>query len=244
MKAKEKSSLQDQEYEFPYHHLPTLEKGGIKLYRGLKWGLDYLSYIHFVKKKILEIKPERLLDIGCGDGRLISEIKEEVEIVEGVDISRRAIDFARAFNPGIKFYCKDFRQIDKKYNLVVLMETLEHISNSDIPKFVESIARKLHKNGKLILTVPSKNKPLIPKHYRHYDLNTIKNQLSSNFKIIEYYFLNKVNLLKIFKNFLWNSFIIIDLSLYQHWIWKIWKKYGYKATPSSGARIVVIAEMK
>jgi hypothetical protein len=77
--------IQASQYEFPYHYLPHFSANGTpRLHRYLAWGLDYLTYTSFVVEQIRQISPRSLLDIGCGDGRLINVVKTFVPQVSGL----------------------------------------------------------------------------------------------------------------------------------------------------------------
>lgn len=44
--------------------------------RNLSWGYEYLSYLNFVLEKASQIGFKSLLDVGCGDGRLLYELRQ------------------------------------------------------------------------------------------------------------------------------------------------------------------------
>ena len=57
--------LQESEYRFPYHYLPSFsEHGFLRLYRQLTGGLDYMTYTTFISDLIRQRRPESLLDVG------------------------------------------------------------------------------------------------------------------------------------------------------------------------------------
>jgi len=69
----DKFALQDQAYEFPYHHIPYFEPGsgaGIHV-RRLRWGLEYLCHLRHLAEVIAGLQVSSVLDVGCGDGRLL-----------------------------------------------------------------------------------------------------------------------------------------------------------------------------
>lgn len=94
------------------------------------------------------------------------------------------------------------------------METLEHIPPKNIPKILNKLYDLLKENGTLILTVPSTNLPLQPKHYQHFSESKINLLLKPRFKVSSiigyskvgpkrkiFYFLQRIALiLYLFKN--------------------------------------------
>ena len=58
---------QEEDYNFPYHHLPQLNNGFWSF--GISWfhSLDYLTLLEFILSKIKEKNANKILDFGCGD---------------------------------------------------------------------------------------------------------------------------------------------------------------------------------
>lgn len=174
---------QEEQYLFPYHYSDlfcTEDR--------LLWEVDRRSLLTQVKNIILAFEGRKILDAGCGDGRLCYELcKEKVKVI-GVDYSQRAIKFAKAFNPKTKFYVDSLESftIPIKFNQIILMETLEHIDPNNIDLVINNLKKHLTNRGRLIITVPSILTPLknYPKHYQHFTQNSLKNVLALHFKSI------------------------------------------------------------
>ena len=93
-----KYAMQEIEYEFPYHHVPYLENGTTpRLSRSMGWGMEYLCYTHHVVGLVGELHPRSILDVGCGDGRLLS-LLAGTERRLGIDLSERAVGLANSFS--------------------------------------------------------------------------------------------------------------------------------------------------
>lgn len=101
-------------------------------------------------------KFNRVLDAGCGDGRLAKLVKDRWGAeVYGVDVSRKGVELARGF--GIKAKVAD---ISKKipfannfFDLVICTETIEHVADPD--SLLKEIHRILKPDGTLLLTTPN-----------------------------------------------------------------------------------------
>lgn len=142
-----------------------------------------------VKKRGLE---GRALDIGCGDGRFCFELAKMGFEVEGIDISKRALSFARIFVPNGRFLCEDITNPSKnflaknrdKFDLVLFIETLEHIVPSKHLKALKNTNILLKKGGLLIISVPSTLMPKPEKHFKHFSKREITKLLKkANFLI-------------------------------------------------------------
>lgn len=246
MAMRKKFALQEQEYEFPYHYLPRIEDGNsILLHRYLEWGLDYMTYMRFVVDLIRQSSPKSLCDVGCGDGRLLNMIESFVPDSVGIDVSKRAISLARAFNPSIEIVHGDVSELSRTFQWITLIEVLEHIPDAEMAGFVANVSRIMDPGGYLLITVPTVNVPLHPKHYRHYNLEILKATLQSRFQIEQHWWLYKTGLLeKVLRNLLVNRVFVLNLSLARRLIWQIHKRLGYTANTSNGAHLVCIARLR
>jgi len=200
-----KQKFQEERYIYPYHYI-TIASAEFKLI----WGIESDLRHEYLKNKIIAIKPKTILDVGCGDARLFYELKgwskrNKVKLI-GVDYSKNAIRFAKAFNPSATFYARDATDLNltRKSDLILFIETLEHIKPKEINKVLKGISKQMHRNSKLIISVPTKNVPLQKKHYQHFTPESLKKTLSSNFKVNNMEGLNesgvKYSLFKLFKH--------------------------------------------
>ena len=100
----QKFLAQDNLYYFPYHYLPSkIANNIIKPFKVYHWLYDYILMIDFIKSKMFNLPSSNILDFGCGDGRLLFELKSYKENKYfGYEISKRANMLFNAFNPEIK----------------------------------------------------------------------------------------------------------------------------------------------
>jgi len=178
----EKQTFQEDEYSFPYHYMDLKSE-----YYKLIVNIDNLNLLDVVINMLRPFKGQLILDIGCGDGRLCYELKNNnVEIV-GVDFSEQAIRFAKAFNPGVEFFVQDIEQLNLPYQFdqIVLMEVLEHFMPSKIPLILRNISNLLKDDGKLLITTPSTNLAIESKHYQHFTKESLQATIEQYFNILE-----------------------------------------------------------
>lgn len=236
--------IQAQQYAYPYHYLPDVNDSGlVTIFRSLKWGMEYLTYMTFVRDLITdELRAESVLDVGCGDGRLSDMVQDRVERVVGCDLAEQAILFARAFNPHLEFYLDDVQNIPGHFDVTTLIEVMEHIPDEQYPEFVEKVAAKTKPGGKLIVSVPTTNLPLNKKHFRHYTLALLQRQLAPAFAIERHWFLVKQGwVLTCLRLMLQNRAVIVMVGPWRRLVWRLHKRFSYMASAGNGEHLVVIA---
>lgn len=177
---KSRFELQAEQYQFPYHFLVDLEQETFG--KSLGWGLDYFTYMKKVAALAAKYVEADLLDVGCGDGFLLHHLARQgligpgVEAV-GIDIDEKPIKFAQAFAheyPNVSYLAEDIANYDRTFGLITAVETFEHIPDDQIDAFTGHIDRLLRAGGRLIVSVPSKTRPVLEKHHRHYDLDLLR----------------------------------------------------------------------
>ena len=100
-------------------------------------------------------KSGRLLEIGCGRGELLKRLKNSFD-VEGIDISRLAIDSASnsISRNRLSVLNIENKDIKGKYDIIIAFDLLEHLRNPI--KIIDKIKRALNKGGIFIFSVPNK----------------------------------------------------------------------------------------
>lgn len=97
---------------------------------------------------------ERVLDVGCGNGRLLDLLKDIRVQYLGVDFSENLIAEAKAKHPGAQFKVLDINELDKldeRFDVVSCVSVLNHFPLEDQKKIVEKISSVLRPNGYLLL---------------------------------------------------------------------------------------------
>ena len=248
MKLTSQQENQEHDYSFPYHYLD------LKLEDQRLNAIEYLHYLQKIKEKIQPFYGQKILDIGCGDGRFIYELKHEFVTLVGLDYSEQAIRFARAFNPEILFYTLPLENLPTKetFDVIVLMEILEHIPQKDIPHFLKHVRKHLKKDGKIILSVPSIHMEQPKKHYQHFTAESIQATLDTSFTVLDIQGHGKIGfkrtlfyalrlLVQIFYP-LQNTFSLIRSFIPS--LQNFYKKHLEKADVHHSLRFIIVAEPK
>ncbi|HUQ79563.1 MAG TPA: class I SAM-dependent methyltransferase [Gemmatimonadaceae bacterium] len=176
-----KLNRQADPYTFPHHHLPHFDAhGGATAIRSLSRGLEYLCCLRHLSLLIEELDASSLLDVGCGDARLFQMLPPNVTRRLGIDLSERAIAFARAFNPRDEFRVGSADAVREQFELVTAVDVLQHIPDDGVSGFLRSVDARVAPGGHAIIAAPSVVLPLDAKHFRHYDERVLRNQVKES----------------------------------------------------------------
>ena len=110
--------------------------------------MDLVGNIGEKKRKILRLagveKFESVLDIGCGDGKIVSSLK--IPNYTGVDISRKALSLSKKLRPESKFFHYKDKQNINPADMVICLDVLIHQDSyggyKDVIKFATNKAKK------------------------------------------------------------------------------------------------------
>jgi|CXWL01.1.fsa_nt_gi SAM-dependent methyltransferase len=110
-----------------------------------------------ISRRVAALAPDRMLDVGCGDGRLAREIKHVLPrvVVHGCDLSVAALNRAEGLD---RRYAVDLNvdrlpEPDGSLDLVVASEVIEHVI--DPGRAVAEFHRVLRPGGHVLITVPN-----------------------------------------------------------------------------------------
>lgn len=183
--------IQDAEYRFPYHYIVAFGDGHFSQTVSDTWGANYAAAAEYVLAQVGAKRRRAIVDIGCGDGRLARELalRFPSTAVRGIDYSERAIGLARAMNqdlPTLEFIAADVTRGDhaRSHDCATLVEVLEHIPPEQASAFLAGIGQLLQPGADLFVTVPHANKPLEPKHFRHFTIDGLVAELGAHFDVV------------------------------------------------------------
>jgi SAM-dependent methyltransferase len=187
----EEKKLQEEQYQYPYHYIPEREETGFTQTQHWSWGFRYLGGMKVVLDRLQNMSFESLIDIGCGDGRFLRELRghyPETRLL-GIDYSIQSIRLARAMNPNLDFEVRNIldNPKSKKFQIATLIEVLEHIPPENVEKFAQRVRSALVPEGHVILTVPHVNKSLNKKHYQHFDKSSLEGILHPFFSDLKFF---------------------------------------------------------
>jgi SAM-dependent methyltransferase len=117
--------------------------------------LPYETYL-FQDESGKELKPydSRVVDFGCGPGRMIPRAKNFFKTVDGIDISEYAIEYAREHQKGSTFFVSSGIDVGdapiNTYDLIYSTICIQHIPVRTIRKNILAGFKSLLKDGGIV----------------------------------------------------------------------------------------------
>lgn len=164
-------------------------------YLGARYSLSgacHLARYYWVKKYV---KGKKVLDAGCGSGYGDNILAKEAKKIVGIDISEKAILYARKkySRSNISFLVGDLtKKIDlsERFDVIISFDVLEHIKNAD--RYIKALVNYLDDNGTLIIETPNALVQKIysvgdnPFHFKEYSPKELKDLVSPYFDEVEF----------------------------------------------------------
>ncbi|HKZ44198.1 MAG TPA: class I SAM-dependent methyltransferase [Anaerolineales bacterium] len=120
------------------------------------------KHVNWIHALVLDKKPARILDLGCGPGLYSLRLAKMGHTCVGIDFAPAAIEYARAeaarVNTNCTFLLDDFIKADYgvSYDLVMMVfSELNTFDSTEIKNILEKSYKALAKGGKLLIEAPS-----------------------------------------------------------------------------------------
>lgn len=134
------------------------------MFHGCMQLVEFLSSSEFT---INELGSKKILDYGCGTGRLARLLALAGGTVDGYDPTEECI--AEAMNEEKlvevtkrkpRIFTSDLSKLGKNYDIILAVNVLEHLTQSEFDEAIENITALLKEGGVCFLWVPVKGTPL------------------------------------------------------------------------------------
>ncbi len=109
--------------------------------------------------KLINLKgSEKILDIGCGDGKITADIAKNLTTgsIIGLDLSQEMIEFAKTkhFQKNLSFFLQDVQEINfiNSFNIIFSSFSIQWIKNKKL--LFQKISKALLPTGQFIATIP------------------------------------------------------------------------------------------
>ncbi len=108
----------------------------------------YRHYLRLLKD--FEIKD--ILDVGCGNGRMLELLNKEGYSTKGIDLSAKMVKIAKA--RGLNVEHKAISKITKKYDAIIAVaDVLNYMDRKTLKKFLNCIKNSLKQGGIFICDI-------------------------------------------------------------------------------------------
>jgi len=157
------------------------------------------NFIKFILKQKRLNKNSKILDIGCGRGKIIGNLKKKLKLKNkplGIDLVDHKDKHKR-----IRFIKIDakkfFLQNNDKFDLILIKQTIHMINLKEIKLLINNCKKNLKNNGKILIF------SLDPNNFEFPTFNLMKKKLLESFKNDQKIFnlLNRLSLSKKPKKF-------------------------------------------
>lgn len=121
-------------------------------------------YRWYTRDWLPESRDARVLDVGCGSGQFLWFLRRagyRGENLVGIDLDAKQVEIARELGlnaeraDAIEFLAES----EGRYDLVAMLDILEHFTLAESFPLLEAIARALKPGGRIVLSVPNSDSP-------------------------------------------------------------------------------------
>lgn len=121
--------------------------------------------LHVINKLIKLNRKMNVLDLGTGSGNFEIFMHNQVGKITGIDYNSRAINFLDSYllNHNINnvdLIVAKLQNLDRlsglpKFDLIILIDVVEHLSQPDVDVLMKSLRKLLKKDGRVIFITPN-----------------------------------------------------------------------------------------
>lgn len=162
--------------------------------------IDHESKIIFSHlKKLNAQKNLKILDVGCGSGRILKQLKSLGYDATGVEVNESIVKQNRL--AGLQcFTVEEFKNNHEKYDIMLMCHIIEHFMPQDLLHFMDFYLDRIPVGGKLIISTP------LMSDYFYNDFDHIKPYSPMGISMVfgpsgsdqvQYYSKNKIELIDI-----------------------------------------------
>lgn len=136
--------------------------------------LSFLDRLDFSNKDIL--------DVGCGRGIFLSQIKN-ARSLNGIDISSEAVKICESKGINAKKRTLPNLNLQETFDIITCFETLEHTYYWR--ESIREMIKKLRPDGFLAISVPFENSILTKEHVSYFDIPRLYGFLKNKLSVLE-----------------------------------------------------------
>jgi 2-polyprenyl-3-methyl-5-hydroxy-6-metoxy-1,4-benzoquinol methylase len=136
-------------------------------------------YMGLLRSQLQTDPPGRVLDLGCGLGGFLDELRGLGFEVYAADMDHESLRYceSRGMTRAAEVDCYSLPYPDNCFDWVTLFDVVEHIEHDD--RIMDEVCRVLKPGGRVMLSVPAyqflyANNDRVARHYRRYTRGSIE----------------------------------------------------------------------
>lgn len=107
-----------------------------------------MLYEHYLLT-IAPFSPQKILDVGCGNGRLLELLGKSGWQATGIDLSSHMVERARL--RGVEAYCRNLHELDRSFDMILAVaDVLNYMEKEQLKVFLQAVSDHLEPNGYFI----------------------------------------------------------------------------------------------
>lgn len=126
--------------------------------------------------------PRTALDVGCGAGRLVRQLRAVGFAAVGVDPSEQAIARARRDDADGEYVVGDITAIGGVYGVITCQLVYAFVEGKE--QFLRDVAERLDPSGFFVMIAPTHDRPISKKKIVQVDRTMLLHQLRGQFRVI------------------------------------------------------------
>lgn len=156
---------------------------------------DELENLNYLLKSVGINGAHKVLDVGCGYGRVLDFLTKHYYDVAGVDKNKHIVQI----NKKACRNCQDldeFKEDKKIYDVIIMFHVIEHFSPGELLEFMDFYLDRLKTRGYLIIATPLMTKYFYDDfdHIKPYNPVGIEMVFNASCAQVQYYSRNKLKL--------------------------------------------------
>ena len=145
------------------------------------------------------------------------------------------------YDDRVKFFTDVGEVQGQQFDIAIAMEVVEHIPPEQTRSIITAIHSILGDEGTFIISVPTKNLPVNRKHYRHFTVHDLEQEVAGLFLIDRVCFVHKIGpFCNILRRAVVNKFFIPLSSTWLKFTTNMYKQFVMEAQESNGAHLIAV----
>lgn len=137
---------------YPGDYAPHQASEGLPVASSPNWRARVRKMLDSRSSDVPSMKPGVLLEVGCGNGSFLAQMKAKGWEVEGIEASPHAVEMARQRQLDVRLESAESIELTRSYDLIVAFMAIEHLH--DPLSVLRRLRDAVSPDGRLVVSVP------------------------------------------------------------------------------------------